>query len=271
MPAAAQFWRDPRLPHVESRRACDSRACYRAHSHDTYSIGAVDAGGSVFSGAPRGDRLLQPGSLVMVPAGRVHACNPQRGQAWSYQMLHLDAEWVHQLRNENGTSPAPGAPREPIRVAHDLPRYRQYCALTALLFSDAGIEVKDAGLVGFIGDLDHHQGASVSDPRDAPALLQRLQPLMAQLRSDLSHSPALAEMAQGVGMSRYQLIRAFQRATGLTPHAWQMDQRIQQARLQLRDGQSLASVAHALGFADQSHFQRVFKAVAGATPGQYRG
>jgi AraC-like DNA-binding protein len=33
----------------------------------------------------------------------------------------------------------------------------------------------------------------------------------------------------------------------------------------------LAQLAHELGFADQSHLQRVFKAHAGITPGRYRG
>ncbi|WP_176518330.1 AraC family transcriptional regulator, partial [Pseudomonas faucium] len=33
---------------------------------------------------------------------------------------------------------------------------------------------------------------------------------------------------------------------------------------------ALAEVAYRLGFADQSHFQRVFKAHVGVTPGQYR-
>ena len=48
MPGTAAFWRDPFLPHVESRRACHSRACYKPHSHPTFSIGAVDAGGSMW-------------------------------------------------------------------------------------------------------------------------------------------------------------------------------------------------------------------------------
>lgn len=74
-----------------------------------------------------------------------------------------------------------------------------------------------------------------------------------------------------VRLSRFQLIRAFRRVTGLTPHAWHMDQRIQQARRELRGGQPLATLAHALGFADQSHFQRVFKAHTATTPGHYRG
>ena len=50
----SEIWRDPALPFVESRRACHSRACYKAHSHPTFSIGAVDAGLSWFTGAGDG-------------------------------------------------------------------------------------------------------------------------------------------------------------------------------------------------------------------------
>ena len=83
MPGTAAFWRDPALPHVESRRACESRACYKPHSHPTFSIGAVDAGGSIFTGSKDGKVTLGVGSLVLVPAGCVHACNPLPDARWS--------------------------------------------------------------------------------------------------------------------------------------------------------------------------------------------
>jgi len=44
--ALVEFWSDPHMPYVETRRACASRACYKAHSHPTFSIGAVDQGNS---------------------------------------------------------------------------------------------------------------------------------------------------------------------------------------------------------------------------------
>ena len=72
------------------------------------------------------------------------------------------------------------------------------------------------------------------------------------------------------GLSRYQMIRLFRAATGLTPHAWQLNQAINQARTRLQAGDALADVAADLGFADQSHFQRIFKAHTGITPGRYR-
>ena len=81
---------------------------------------------------------------------------------------------------------------------------------------------------------------------------------------------SLVELARMAHMSRYQLIRAFRTATGMTPHAYQLNIRINQARDWLRQGAELADIAYRLGFADQSHFQRIFKAHAGVTPGLYR-
>ena len=46
----------------------------------------------------------------------------------------------------------------------------------------------------------------------------------------------LAELAALAGLSRYQLIRAFRRATGMTTHAWQINQRVNMARERLRAG-----------------------------------
>lgn len=102
---ATAFWRDPAMPYVESRRACHSRACYKAHSHPTVSIGAVDAGVSHFTGAATGEAsrpvVIRAGSVVFLPAATVHACNPAPGQAWSYQMLHLDAAWLERVLAES--------------------------------------------------------------------------------------------------------------------------------------------------------------------------
>jgi AraC-like DNA-binding protein len=56
----------------------------------------------------------------------------------------------------------------------------------------------------------------------------------------------------------------------MTPHAWQLDRRIERARALLEQGMSLADAALQLGFADQSHFQRAFKQRVAATPGEYR-
>ncbi|WP_194790701.1 AraC family transcriptional regulator [Pseudomonas sp. UFMG81] len=261
-----EIWHDPALPYVESRRACQSRACYKAHAHPTFSIGAVDAGYSRFSGAGAGQVRLTPGTLVLVPAQRVHACNPEPGQAWSYQMLHLDAGWLRQLRLEAGL--AAGEPDAPARITRSPALYRQFCALNQLLFSPAPALEKETALVGFIGDHDFSRYPTLpAAPALAPSLLSQLIECVEQLSlGELS----LNGLARQAGLGRYQFIRAFTTATGMTPHAWLLNARVNHARELLRQGQGLAEVAYQLGFADQSHFQRVFKAHAGVTPGAYR-
>lgn len=269
MPAARSvLWRDPALPWVEARRACHSRACYKAHSHPTFSIGAVDAGSSCFTGAGEGEERLSPGTLVLVPAQRVHACNPQPGQAWSYQMLHIDAAWLARMRLESGLAAAqPGAP---ARISREPALYRDFCELNALLFSAASVAEKGAALVAFLGDHDFAaQPACPAAPvpeLTKPAIHGLIMYIEAQDLAQLS----LEHLANQVGMGRYQLIRAFRAATGLTPHAYLLNARINHGRLLLREGLGLAEVAYRLGFADQSHFQRVFKHHVGVTPGQYR-
>ncbi len=74
--ASVEFWSDPCMPYVETRRACASRACYKAHSHPTFSIGAVDQGNSIFTSHFGGTQQIDAGTLVLVPAHVEHACNP---------------------------------------------------------------------------------------------------------------------------------------------------------------------------------------------------
>ena len=266
MPASVEFWRDAAMPHVESRRACRSRACYKPHSHPSFSVGAVDEGRSLFSGAGKAVTRLQPGSVVFVPPHQVHACNPEPGASWSYQMLHLDAGWVQALWRSHSPQYAGG-----VYVSTSAEMYARFCALNRLLFSAAAVADKEMALAGFM--------------RDSLALAQSAaQALAAQPAPDVGAAaiPGLLEagLAGGVdweavaamaGLSRYQLIRRFRTATGMTPHAWLLNRRINAARAQIRDGESIAQLAYALGFADQAHFQRVFKDYTGTTPGRYRG
>jgi len=80
----------------------------------------------------------------------------------------------------------------------------------------------------------------------------------------------LDELAATAGVSRFHLIRVFQRRYGLTPFAYQRNRRIEKAREVLRAGRSIADAAAAAGFSDQSHLGRSFRAVMGSTPGEYR-
>ena len=79
----------------------------------------------------------------------------------------------------------------------------------------------------------------------------------------------LRELANLAGLNPVYLVRAFRSATGLPPHAYQRQLRINRAQVLLRRGESPANVAAATGFADQSHLTRTFRNALGITPAAY--
>ncbi|MEU4840934.1 helix-turn-helix domain-containing protein [Nocardia testacea] len=262
----AEFWRDDAFPHLESRRACRTVSCYKPHSHDAVSIGAVDEGRSVFTGASDGPVQLTAKSLVVIPAHRVHACNPVEGR-WSYQMLHVDQAWLAERVPEFGTESG-RAPR-PARVIDEPARYAAFCRLNDLLFSDADLREKEELLVTVLGDLASAPAHIVRSAEVRAADLTLVAPIVEHLRTS-NMRVSLGDLARDTGLSRFQLVRRFREVTGLPPIAWQINERVIRARHRLRGGSGLAELADDLGFADQSHFHRVFKQHTGVTPGEYR-
>jgi AraC-like DNA-binding protein len=91
--------------------------------------------------------------------------------------------------------------------------------------------------------------------------------LAARLEGDIS----LKEIAAECGLSVSHFSRAFRQSTGLPPHRWLLRHRVQVAKVLMKDNrQTLAQIAVAAGFADQSHFTRVFAKYVGASPGAWR-
>jgi AraC-like DNA-binding protein len=252
-----QFWHDPLLPFAESRRAWQSRACYRPHTHAALSIGAVDAGHSLLQVSGRPDQRLLAGDIVVIPAHCVHACNPAPEASWSYQMLYLDTGWIHDLQGAHSPATRPHHFRDPEY-------YRCFCRLNALLFADVPPVQKEEALIDFAGRilLDEIPATSVR-----PAWVGML---IEKLDAECAQNPSIAELAACAGISAYHLIRIFKQHTGLSPHAFQLDCRIRLARQRLRHDVALAELALELGFSDQSHFQRAFRQRVSVTPGEYQ-
>ena len=91
----------------------------------------------------------------------------------------------------------------------------------------------------------------------------------ARIDDDPTAPTTLADLAREAGMSCFQVVRGFTRLTGLTPHAYIVQRRLDAARAMIAAGATLANAAAACGFADQSHFNRTFVGRYGMTPGTY--
>lgn len=91
------------------------------------------------------------------------------------------------------------------------------------------------------------------------------------LAANLTGATPLAEIAAACSLSSDYFARAFRRSTGLAPHRWLLQARVEHAMALLRQPDpSLSEIALACGFVDQSHFTRVFRARVGVTPRAWR-
>jgi AraC family transcriptional regulator len=92
-----------------------------------------------------------------------------------------------------------------------------------------------------------------------------------RLDADLGGKLSLQQIAAEFGLSVSHFSRAFRVSTGLPPHQWLLRQRVKAAKqlMTVRD-LPLSEIAISAGFANQSHFTRVFSAVVGVSPGVWR-
>jgi AraC family transcriptional regulator len=102
----------------------------------------------------------------------------------------------------------------------------------------------------------------------APKTLLRA---LERLRSDSDADVSLAALAAEAGLSRFHFCRAFKESTGLAPHAWLRQHRLEQAMNMLRNSDaSVMSIAAALGYASQTAFAAAFRKLTGETPSDWR-
>lgn len=104
--------------------------------------------------------------------------------------------------------------------------------------------------------------------RLAPRQLRRVTDYLIE---HLSEAVRLRELSLVAGLSPSQFGRAFKASTGLPPHQWQLNARIAKAQeLLLADSLPVSEIALVTGFAEQSHFTRVFKKRTGTSPAAWR-
>jgi AraC family transcriptional regulator len=99
----------------------------------------------------------------------------------------------------------------------------------------------------------------------------KLRAVVEYVEERLDTGLTLQQIAAVAHLSPYHFARQFKAATGLPPHQYVLARRVERAQQLLGEGDlSLAEVAAAVGFSDQSHLSQNFKRLVGVTPGQFR-
>jgi AraC-like DNA-binding protein len=242
---------------------------YGRHSHATFGLGLIEHGAQR-SASGRGTVEAHAGDLITTNPGEVHDGHPLGGPARRWRIVYLDPCVIGSMRGDpSAVTTAPGI--ELTRPVIDDPALR--AALRQLLrrlerwrAGQGDALACEESLVRTCGQLLQRHGTALPE-RAAGGDVARVRE---RLAADLLSPPTLAELAALVGLSKYQLLRRFQKACGLPPHAWLMVQRAERARALIRQRTGIAAAAAACGFADQSHLTRVFVRQFGFTPGAWQ-
>lgn len=81
---------------------------------------------------------------------------------------------------------------------------------------------------------------------------------------------SLDKLAALTGFDKYYYLRLFKQKIGLTPHKFQVQNRIRKSQKLLEKNMPITEVALVMGFYDQSHFIRQFRRIVGISPTQYK-
>ncbi len=261
----ARYFVNGRFPELDCLTATFTTHTYAPHTHDTYVIGAVAAGVEVWNARGR-KHHAGPGDVLFNLPLDVHDGMPHEG-GYSYRMTYPSEAFLAELAGEMAGR-RQGAPWFRDNVVHDPQGAALFEAAHRLLESGAdGLAAEERLRAAYARVLRLHAGVP------AFALGRETGPVarvVAEIEGRHAEDLRLADLARVAGLSTHHLIRAFRRETGLTPHAHLIGVRVRRARDLLRLGESPAAVASAVGFADQAHLTRAFKARIGVPPGAYR-
>jgi AraC-like DNA-binding protein/quercetin dioxygenase-like cupin family protein len=262
--------------HVEVLRTTYQSQTFARHTHDTYTLGLVVGGAGTFW-CRGSERFAAKGDVVVIPPGEVHTGSVGVGaDSLSYLAVYLPVD-LAALHAEAVGSLGSEPPEFGAVVLRDPAVRRAYQALDrAIAVFDEGA-AQEAVCVAITELIRRHARRRTGETdRDVRARTGRRSRVVNIVREVLEDSFARADetslhvLAEKTGVTPFRVIRAFREATGLAPHQYLIQVRVERARQFLADGAVPSVVAAMTGFVDQSHLTYHFKKHLGITPGKYQ-
>ena len=234
---------------------------YAPHAHAEFTVGVCVGGSEIID--YRGGRIRTgPGSIVVLAPGEAHTGGPAEREGYAYRAMYPAPALLTE-----GTLAFPHF-REPLLDDPELAAalrttHSELSACPDLLEAESRLPWLLAALAR-----RHSTARPVCDT--IPGADHIAHAVRDRLADELQSPPSLANLAADLGLSRYQLLRAFRTTMGMPPYAWLAQHRVDRARGLLEAGRRPAEAAGLVGFADQAHLTRWFRRVLGVTPAAYR-
>jgi AraC family L-rhamnose operon transcriptional activator RhaR len=251
------------------------------HTHSFVEVAIVVAGSGVHR-SPAGPRPLSAGDVVLLRPGAWHGYGDCSGLVvhnccFSVDLLRQELGWTRDdpllgyllwtgpyTRNRRGIL---GSRLNDDEMAH--------CSDHL----DALSRLRDRPVAGYRADVIGHLTLFLAalarvvavgqptSPRAHPAVVQA----MTLLEADPAHHWTLTELAAVLHLAPGYLVRLFKTTTGLPPMAYLSQHRLENAAtLLVRSSEPITQIAQAVGWPDQNHFARRFRAHYGLSASEYR-
>jgi AraC-like DNA-binding protein len=261
-----RYWQDPRVPGLSLLLADFTDHEYRPHVHSELVVAVTDTGGAVITSRGVGAEA-RPGRLFVLAPGEVQSARMGGSRRWVYRAFYFGEDALENIWRGIGLATRPPLPGSAIEDPPGLIAEFRSLHSALELHGEAG-DITER-LIQVFADLVARCSTTVrswgAGPHDG-ARFRKVTDLVRMRRHD---SLRLEELAAAADLTVFQLIRLFKRVSGLTPHAYLVQLRLDDARKGLRSGQSIAEAAAAAGFCDQSALTRHFWRSYGITPRQY--
>ncbi|MER9555895.1 AraC family transcriptional regulator [Mesorhizobium sp. M0323] len=262
-----KYWRHPCFPDLGLFEARFTRHRYDLHTHPTYVIALITSGC---------ERIRIGRKSVLAPAGTIAVVNPEewhdgeRGadEGWAYRTFYPSVPLMSALARELGRYGAPVFSRATIEdssLAAVLTAAHQGSTSPDTMTAETSLLVALRRLI-----VRHGDSSGQAEEIESSGSQRRFSLYRDLVENELGSRLDLKRLAGAAGVTRFQVIRDFNKAIGLTPAAYIRDRRLRRASTLIEQGFGLADAAIAAGFADQSHLSRTFRAMHGMTPGMFR-
>lgn len=237
---------------------------FSTHAHPELLIAAFAEGAEVFHAAGK-SWTASAGDLLVVPPGLAQDGAAASPKGYSYRACYVPRSTLE--RTIEGVT-IEGLPAEPLILRGSDLGERAFRNLEALGAGDLSALERQESLTSLLADVlnavcGEHDATRHAVPRAAMRVREFLhEHFAAQLKA--------ADLAAVAGVSESRLAHVFSAAYKCSPGVYQMALRLAEARRLIGAGCELAGIAAQLGFADQAHLTRRFKAAFGVTPGRFR-
>jgi AraC-like DNA-binding protein/mannose-6-phosphate isomerase-like protein (cupin superfamily) len=264
-----QYQRVAEVPGLVLGSARFSEFSFDRHFHVDYHIGLVTDG--VHRQTFRGKSvLLGPGRVSLMPPGEIHDGINEGGKAYRLRTFRLSYDLLagiaEEIAGKRGNFELGGTMLEDPMLAAQLLRLHEAMGSS----NDSMVmAVQSHWLTLLELLLSRSRGVMLREEMGALSSMQ-WQRVRDYCFVHLGEKISLDELAAVCGLGRFHFLRRFKQTIGMTPHAWLVRLRLEQAcSLLARGAGTIADVAQGLGFYDQSHFNRAFRRAFGVAPSNY--